>query len=208
MGNKRANTLFIGTIVAAISIVLAVGAIIPAMQNDTSTVSTGLNPLGHVSLIVYDPDGNVVAYRQGDNFVTSTIINAVGNNLFDAVATGFDAAGFKFLALCNGTSGGLGPTLQTDAGCTEEAATLRVNGDDGTFALESEMTAAGSNYKRVLSNTFTILLADDNETFDELAIFDTLTSSAGNMLAVATFASFVAQTGGAVLGTYTVTISG
>jgi len=202
MGNKRA-TYFIGTIIAAFSITLAFAAIIPAIQ-DATTESTALNPLGHVTLVVYDPNGNVVAYRQGDNFVTTATINAFGANIFDGTATTFDA--FDSLALCKGASGGTQvATAQGDTACTEEALSLRVSGAGGG---SSESLFAGTNYVRVLAGTFTILLADDNETFDELAIFDTLSPLTGNMFSVATFASFVAQTGGLVSGTYTVTITG
>jgi len=200
MGNKR-GTLFIGTIVAAISIVLAVGAIIPAMQNDTSTVSTGLNPLGHVSLVIYDPDGNVVAYRQGDNFVTTTAVNAVGNLLFDGTAVTLGT--FNFLGLCEGAPAAVA-TVQTANSCTSPLATDRIA--DGGNTPESLMGGVAGNYKRVLSNTFVIQVADAGKTVGELGIFDA--STTGNMLALSSFATFVAQNGGNVVATYTVTITG
>jgi len=200
MGNKR-GTLFIGTIVAAISIVLAVGAIIPAVQHDAATASTSLNPLGHVSLVVYDSDGNVYAYRQGDNFVTTDAINKVGQEIFEGDGIGT----YNFLALCNGNTA----TLQTANSCSSElsASTGRVDGNAGAASDSSLMTTSVGNYKRVLSNTFTIAVADAGESVNELAIFDQL-AVGGNMFAVATFNEFIAQNGGKVLGTYTVTITG
>lgn len=199
MGNKR-GTLFIGTIVAAISVVLAVGAIIPAVQHDATTASTSLNSLGHIALVVYDADGNVMAYRQGDNIVTNDAINKVGNTLFSGDAIGK----YNFLALCNGNT----VTAQDANACTSElsVSTGRIDGNAGGASDSSQMTGVGNNYKRVLSNTFTIAVADAGESVNELAIFDaTLT---GNMFAVATFLEFIAQNGGKVLGTYTVTITG
>ena len=55
--------------------------------------------LGHVTLALYGPDGNIKAYRQTDNLVTLNGDNATSNKLFFGATTGA-----RKLSVCSGGS--------------------------------------------------------------------------------------------------------
>jgi len=185
----------IGASIATVGIALALFAIVPALQ-ETPTTSTGLNALGHITLTIYDPDGNLVGYRQSDNFVINQALNNIQSTLF-ASAAGND---FTFLALC------AGDTLRTSTtGCTGEMTEARPDGSAGGTSSTVGQTT-GDFTRDVFKATITLSTGDDNITFKELALFDSETS--GLMFSVGTFPDFLGQTGTTVATTYTITIKG
>lgn len=65
---------------------------------------------GHIQLVVTDPDGQIIAYRQTDNAITNTGENCVAKMLFKGptstgtgVCTGAITAPFNYIALGTGT---------------------------------------------------------------------------------------------------------
>jgi len=199
MGNKRA-TYLIGAMLSAVSIALIFGAVVPAVH-EIPTASTGLNALGHLTLVNHNPDGSA-DYRQTDNFVMVGFINDIDDAFFVSGALPASFGIFKFLALC--TSG----TLQSDAACaTELSNSGRGDGSGGVGVGSTPMTAGGAA-SRTLAASITIDPADDDISVSELGIFDTSASPGGNMFSRASFTAFTAQSGGVVSATYTVTITG
>jgi len=201
MGN-RVNYV-IGGAIASVAITLALVAIIPAIQ-DVPTQSTALNTLGSVTLSIYDENGNLIGYRQSDNFVTTPALNFIQDGLFDG--TGFSTNQFKFLTLCQGDADGGSPTDQTDNACQDEMSTT-TGRLDGTVSAGTDTSEANpTTTQDIFTGTITLDTADDNKSFKELALFDALT--VGNMFSTATFTEFLGQTGTQIKVTYTINMVG
>jgi len=198
MGNRWAPYI-IGAMISAVSITLIFGAIVPAFH-EIPTASTGLNALGHLTLVVHNPDGSTV-YRQSDNFVMADFVNDIDNAFFVDGTLPATYGAFTFLALC--TTG----TLQSATACAAElTSTGREDGTAGVGVGSTAMPGGGGSASRTFANSFTIDPLDDNTSVSELAIFDKAT--VGNMFSVASFTAFTAQSGGVVSATYTISITG
>lgn len=202
MGN-RVNYV-IGGAIASVAITLALVAFIPAIQ-EVPTQSTSLNTLGHVTLSIYDENGNLVGYRQSDNFVTTAALNLIQDGLFQA--TGFTSQQFKFLALCQGNAdtGGTA-TAVGDTTCQQEMSDTTGRLDGTVSGGADSSIAAPSQTQDIFTGTITLDTADDNKSFGELALFDKTT--VGNMFSVAEFTDFLGQTGTQVKVTYTINMAG
>jgi len=201
MGYKQ--QYLIGSSIAAVAIALSLVAIIPAVQ-ETPTQSTQLNALGHVTITVVDPDGNIVAYRQADNFVIDNALNRIQGLLFSDAGASAD---FKWMSLCSKNTGTATARDAADV-CESPMALTRGDGDSGDGASSTQTPAAGAGITQdVLAVTITITQTDADATFDELALFDD--SVGGNMLSVATFGPVITTPLGTQVGlTYTITIGG
>jgi len=198
MGN-RVNYVM-GGVIASLVVVLTLVAIIPAIS-ETPTTSTALNAMGHLTLEIYDPEGNLVGYRQTDNLVTDGALNDLQAGLFSG--TLFARADYKFLTVCQGNAvGGGAATAANQNACEGEMTTARIDGSTGSVII----AAAGGDTSDIFKATITLLLTDDNKSFNELALFDKLT--VGNLFSVATFTEFLGQTGTVVTAKYTITMSG
>jgi len=194
MGNKTPK--IIGGALATIAITFALVALIPAIT-ETTTSTSGLATFGHVTLTIYDPDGNLVGYSQSDNFVQKPALDNLQQGLF--VTGTFTNSQFKFLSLCTGA------TPQTDNACTGEMSnTPRLDGTAG--AGDSTSVANPSQTQDIFTGTITLTTSDDNTNFSELALFDA--DTAGNLFSVATFTTFLGQTGTQVKVTYTINMAG
>jgi len=197
MGN-RVNYVM-GGVIVSLTVVLTLVAIIPAIS-ETPTTSTALNAMGHLTLEIHDAEGNLVGYRQTDNFVTDGALNDLQSGLFSA--GGFANTEYKFLTLCTGDADGSPPTPASQNACNGEMATARVDGTTGTTTA----AAAGGDTLDLFAATITLLVGDDNISFNELALFDAAVT--GNLFSVATFTEFLGQTGTVVTAKYTITMSG
>jgi len=196
MGNNKKYV--IGASIVSIAVVMTFAAIMPALSQ-TSTASTGLNALGHVTLTVFNADGDIVAYRQADNFVVNDGLNDIQAYLFTGTTTKGD---YKWLTLCRGDN------LRDDVGCgTAEMNANRANGDDlGSTSLK---TGTGTSTTiDVFSATISHTTADQGATFGSLALFDQ-EAAGGNMFSVATFNPAITVFPGTdVLATYTINVGG
>jgi len=199
MGNRKQNYL-IGSSIAAVAIALSLVAIIPAVQ-ETPTQITQLNAMGHVTIQVADPDGNIVAYRQADNFVVDAALNRIQQVLFNS---GSAVTDYKFLSLCG--KGAL-TSARSDASCLGPMALTRGDGETGASfsSITAPLFAVGTT-QDILAVTITITQTDADATFDELGLFDA--QAAGNMLSVATFPVISTPLGTQVGMKYTITIGG
>jgi len=198
MGNKWA-TISMMTIIAALSVTVTILAIVPAIQ-ELPTQSTAMNYLGHVSLSVTDPDGNIVAYRQSDNFVTIPQINRIAESLFNDATFATGIGPWQFLTLCSGA------TLQTDDLCAVEMTTSRVDGTGGASFAISLANGVGGQHRTLFSEVITIAAADDGAKFSQLALFDQQSLAGSTMFANAKFLTITAQETGLVTAKYTITV--
>jgi len=97
------------TIVAITAILIAAGTLLStgvlnSQDNSGSTMAEQSGFLGHVTLVATDPNGNVFAYRQGDNAILDNGATCIGNLVFGAKngTTGLanNCAGvFKYVAV-------------------------------------------------------------------------------------------------------------
>lgn len=197
MGNR--NQYLIGATITAVAVVLSLVAIVPALS-ETPTSTTSLNAFGHVTITAVSPDGDVIAYRQTDNFVINAALNRIQQMLFNS---GSAVTDFHFLALC----GNAAVTVRSDDTCQGEMSQTRADGE--ISGLASSTTKIGDTAgvtTDVLAATIVIKAADQDKTFDELGLFDTI--AGGDMLSTATFGVITVPIGTNVGMTYTITIGG
>jgi len=199
MGNNRSKYL-IGATISAFAVVLSLVAIVPAVS-ETPTQTTALNALGHITITAVSPDGDVIAYRQSDNFVVNAALNRIQAFLFDTTGAPTD---FKFLSLC----GNAAVTERTDALCQGEMAQTRADGEQGgAFTTIIKTGTVAGVTTDVLAATIVIKANDADKTFDELGLFNA--AAAGDMLSTATFSPAITVPIGTNVGmTYTITIGG
>ena len=174
------TTKFIALTIALAAIVLG-GAFALTQTGSTATglQADGVKSLGHVALVVYGPDGNIKAYRQTDNQVTTTGDNATVNKLFGVARstnTGTSSGTFTAVAVGTGTNSALATdtALQTQVGHKVTATTSISTATHGNVVLTANF-AAGK-----ISNSTT-------QTITEAGIFDntnnSLNGSSVNMFA-------------------------
>ena len=160
---------------------------------NTTTPATSLGYIGHVSVFLKDSDGNIKAYRQGDNTVVHAGRDCASSILFDT-GLGVDCMKVKFIAIgSSDTSVFLTQTALIDQ--TENGKVLLTIPADLDPALTSTGAFSGTlaviNYKK----TFTILEADSGEFVGETGLFDNAATTTGNMFARHVFPGIMVTTG-------------
>ena len=174
------TTKFIALTIALAAIVTVGGAFALTQTGRTTGLQTDdMKTLGHIALVVYGPDGNIKAYRQTDNQVTTTGDNATVNKLFGVARstnTGTSSGTFTAVAVGTGTNPALATNtdLQTQVGHKVAATTSITTATHGNVVLTANF-AAGK-----ITNSTT-------QTISEAGIFDNtnmnLNGSSVNMFA-------------------------
>ena len=174
------TTKFIALTIALAAIVTVGGAFALTQTGRTTGLQTDdMKTLGHVALVVYGPDGNIKAYRQTDNQVTTTGDNATVNKLFGVARTtntGTSSGTFTAVAVGTGTNPALATNtdLQTQVGHKVAATTSIATATHGNVVLTANF-AAGK-----ITNSTT-------QTITEAGIFDntnmSLNGTSANMFA-------------------------
>jgi len=196
MGNERA-IIMSGTMIASVILIVGVMFALPTTV-ETKTQNSALTILGHWQLVIADPQGNVIHYIQADNFPTDLIKNEAQDVIFKGTLA--DANPMVFI--------GLG----TDGFSTATDATSLAEEVDGTTGRCEDTTptntaaTGGGDAESVIDCVITIATADDNETLDEVALFDA--STAGEMGSVSTLGTpILLQTGMTIASEVTFTFS-
>lgn len=159
------TTKFIALTIALAAIVTVGGAFALTQTGRTTGLQTDdMKTLGHIALVVYGPDGNIKAYRQTDNQVTTTGDNATVNKLFGVARstnTGTSSGTFTAVAVGTGTNPALATNtdLQTQVGHKVAATTSITTATHGNVVLTANF-AAGK-----ITNSTT-------QTITEAGIFD------------------------------------
>ncbi len=136
--------------------------------NDVNTITptASLGYLGHVSVFLKDSDGNIKAYRQGDNTVVHAGRDCAADLVF-GTDLGSDCGLVDRMAI--GSSGAsIGPT---NTQLFDEA----TNGKELITSTEFTLftTASGGNNPNFhIVKIFTILAGDSGETMREAGLFD------------------------------------
>ena len=174
------TTKFIALTIALAAIVTVGGAFALTQTGRTTGLQTDdMKTLGHIALVVYGPDGNIKAYRQTDNQVTTTGDNATVNKLFGVARTtntGTSSGTFTAVAVGTGTNPALATNtdLQTQVGHKVAATTSITTATHGNVVLTANF-AAGK-----ITNSTT-------QTITEAGIFDntnmSLNGTSANMFA-------------------------
>jgi len=161
--------------------------------NDAKTIipKTGLGYLGHVSVFLKDPDGNIKGYYQGDNLVLDRGVNCGSDLVFDTVFVSATCNFVKYMAIGSSTGQVLG--VQTDlldktANGNELAALSGV--------VSSETNNPFFSADLVLSNTFFIDPADNGEAIGEAGLFDSSETGTANIFARTLIGPFTMVTSG------------
>jgi hypothetical protein len=164
--------------------IITINAVSASSEVSTESNTTGMS--GHVALTVYDPNGSIKQYIQGDNTILDDGNNCILEKVFEvAVATE-----------CGGTAGTNDPYNQIALGTSGTAATegntglLAGTGDTVTAGLGTPTAATGGSAASiVLTGTFTNPGA---ATYKEAVLFNTN----GDYLARNTFTTDAVLTGG------------
>jgi len=164
-------------------------------QDDKSS-SDGMYLSGHVTTIVQDKDGNIKAYRQGDNAVVNNGKNCVSKYLFAGGATrgaaasagtscvGALTAPFTAIAIGNGT--GTVTPATTDARLTKEAGGNGLDRQAGAVTWTNATSSASST--TLIQATFgpwTGVGSSSTTVIQEAGLFNSTTnnSTTGGMFA-------------------------
>lgn len=202
------TTKFIALTIALAAIVSVGGAFALTQTGSTTTglQSDGVKSLGHVALVVYGPDGNIKAYRQTDNQVTTTGDNATVNKLFGVsrtTNTGTSSGTFTAIAVGTGTNAATAAdtALQTQVGHKVIATTSISTATHGNVVLTANFAAG-----RITNSTA--------QSITEAGIFDNtsgaglaLNSTSVNMFARQQFASISIGSSDTLQITWTVNIT-
>ncbi|RDJ32043.1 MAG: hypothetical protein DWQ18_00075 [Crenarchaeota archaeon] len=230
MKEQHKTIAVLGAIVA-LSGVLAGNMALGFFDNDSSSansLATSGLMTGHVTMTVYDADGNIKAYQQSDNIIVNQGENCAVKTLFGNVtgATGVicgddvtDGPGhFNVIAIGNQTVGTdtaadgnlklVNEHNQTNSGFT------RVRDTTPAYTAASGSTAA----KVVLSNAFTLAAdgsAGSSRTVSESGLFNATigasmqaTHNADAMFARQTFSPITVNAGETLTVEWTVNVGG
>jgi len=100
MSDKR--TIYVlGTIIAGLAVVLAVGNAIPNIADITSTDTKAFGLMGHVTIVAENPLTGETWYIQTDNTIMNEGLNVAGAQLFNDTA----AAPFAIIAVSSAAAG-------------------------------------------------------------------------------------------------------
>jgi len=161
MSDKR-TTYVLGTTIVGLTLVLATIVAFPAVMGTTSTETTALGLMGHVTIMAVNPDGSAY-YAQGDNTILSGGVNIAGDPLFNAGSNNQ----FSHVVVSTDAAAATQPTgvlAATSAALTEVYAhTADIGGAACASATQTceEITATGQ-----AADTATILsvaLSDSND---------------------------------------------
>lgn len=169
---KRYTTIALTGIVFAVTLgMLGANGFLAApfgITETTTTMNGGIPMKGHLTLVLYNADGAIKAYRQMDNIVVNGGKDCTSSKLFGTDTECATPGTFNYIAIGTGT----GSELTTNTALGTEIGS-RVQ--DTTNAI----TGAGAiGSQSVLSSLFT---ATSTQTIAESGIFDA--STAGNMFA-------------------------
>jgi hypothetical protein len=86
--NKLPALIAVLAIIVGVGTVYSVSVFSSVFSQPVDTGSGGIKMLGHLELVATDSNGNIKAYRQTDNIVTSVGKNCMAQRMFGANGTG------------------------------------------------------------------------------------------------------------------------
>lgn len=196
------------TVIAGVAILSMVSTLaITNMSSSDSTASTlggsiGM-VLGHVTITVYDEDGNIKKYIQGDNLLMNEGENCIAEDLFDIGTS----------ALCDGTehlfSDVLIGTSNQGEDATQTALTEVLRTNTSATVVITSTAGVGSTFAVItITSTFTDPANTAGTVINEAALMDLApTGGVGDiLLARDIFAAATLGTSDDIVVTWTITI--
>lgn len=196
-------------IVAITAILVASGTllstgVLSSQDTSGSTMAEQSGFLGHVTLVATDPNGQVFAYRQGDNAILDNGANCIGNLVFGAQnATGSgqilkaNCAGvFKYVAVGTNSTATSVAARGSGAFLQELASTSR--GDASTSPINYGVTnstgtgSAGAAHAVIAQN----ISIGSSGTVATVGLADSATVGGGNLFARQQLGSTIAVNSG------------
>ena len=184
MSDKRVIALVV--VVAFAGIFGASQAGIFALTDANPTTATTMRYLGHVTAVVSDSNGNIKSYFQTDNIIVDDGRNCATDLVF---GTSFHTTTCTIVdKMAIGSS-------STAVGVSESTLVDETTNGKESIASSGISAATGvdppdDDVMFTLSNTFTILVGDNDESIGETGLFD----SGGNMFARALIGPFPVTT--------------
>ena len=177
---------------------------VPSTLNAQSSPQNtdGVPLLGHVTMTVTDPKGDIVAYHQGDNIVVRQAEDCLSKKIFGASNADCPTGGaaYTFIAIGNGT--------QTQV-ATRTALAAEIDAQDPSLdrasASITPTQSGGSAASDLLQATFTNGGATTN-TISESGIFNSTAVGSAGMFAYQTFTGIPLNSGDSLTVKWTVTI--
>lgn len=150
--------------------------------------------MGHLSITLTDPSGNIKAYRQTDNAILNTGFNCAPLALFGTATYGSCSAtpsSYKIIALSNTGAAGHDTTLTNLAEVTATGLAAST-ADSNTVTTISAATSGGTaSSVTTLSKTFSTTSGASAVTVAAAALQDGTATSGVNVFAAKTFGSSI-----------------
>ena len=210
MQKLRSIGLYSAIVAIAVGVLAAYG--LPSMvSNSANTYTTNsqeLGMLGHVTLIVTDPQGNIKDYRQGDNTVITTSKSCTAKILFGGTSTLCASPGTATWTTIGIGSGGSPPTQPADT-VTRLVSEYSSFGLDrasatGTSAVLTD-ASTGVGAKSVIQATFTNSNAAA-KSVNEAGLFNGTSLTTSGMFAAQTFTAISLNQNDALTVKWTITV--
>lgn len=172
------------------------------LKVQSATQSAGAVPmLGHVTLTVTDPNGNIVAYHQADNIVVNDAENCLAKKVFNAASNACPTGGAAYTVI--GIGNGTQTVAKTVTGLNvEENGNLSLRRLAATTTTETD---AGSGPVSVVQKV-TFTNAGSSNTVSEAGLFNSTTYNARGMFSYQTFTGIPLSNGDSLTVQWTVTM--
>lgn len=173
-------------------------------QSDTQNMGA-VPMLGHVTLTVTDPQGNILAYHQGDNVVVNQAEDCLSAKVFGIASPQCSVSGssavYNVIAIGNASSPS---ATKTDTGLTTEITNAGLG--RATAGTQSETDATGgAPVSDVLQQQFTNI--GGTHTITEAGLFNsTSVSATKGMFAHQVFTGIALNTGDSLTVKWTITM--
>jgi len=166
-------------------------AVLQETQIQPSSIGTASAIQGHVTLIQYDDEGNIKAYRQADNAIVQNGMDILADRLFASVTGGNSTSTNEALAITEmavGTSGTAPAWNDVNVtefgGCNMQAAAFTSNGARDSGSSNATVTVSG---------VATFSGATCNAILQEAGMFNDWSATDLNMFARNTYTSVDVQ---------------
>lgn len=175
------------------------------VQSDTQTIGT-VPMLGHVTMTVTDPHGNILAYHQGDNVVVNQAEDCLSKKVFGIPSSVCPTGGAIYNVIGLGNKTSPSSAVKTDTTLDQE---ISANGfARATASTQTETNAGALAVSDVLQQTFTYTGGSNTNTITEAGLFNSTTANDtnGGMFAHQTFGGVVLNPGDSLTVKWTVTM--
>lgn len=178
---------------------------VPSTLNAQSSPQNtdGVPLLGHVTMTVTDPKGDIVAYHQGDNIVVRQAEDCLSEKIFGASNADCPTGGTSYTAIAIGN--GTQTQVATRTSLAAEIDTQDPTLDRKSATITPTQSTGSAAASDLLQATFTNGGATTN-TISESGIFNSTAVSSVGMFAYQTFTGIPLNSGDSLTVKWTVTI--